>query len=129
MDLSNIHNNRAKANTYELIDRTSTNGISNLGSDINAYNSYGMTPVHVALQAGAERELDYILSHPDCDPMKKSARGFETNFFANILVQYSHDPKAAQEIADRMITKIKAATYWNGEIGVLKEQADRTPEI
>lgn len=79
-----------KPNTYELIHSDRTTGLHTIGSDINAYNSHGMTPTQVALQAGAEDELNEILAQPECDPLQLSNAGQNTFLFAAIYLD-SHD--------------------------------------
>lgn len=107
--LKEAHTNAThfKANDYRLIDSGLTSGLGTLGSDINAYNEYGMTPVQVALQAGAEDELVQILSHPQCQPLRASSAGFGTYSFISLFKQ-SHEGEDAK--AARMWKTIKDAT-------------------
>jgi len=77
----------ARDNSYEVVGRRSTTGLDTLGSDINAYNSYGMTPVQVALQAGATDELAHILAQPGVDPLKEARSGKPAAFFINVFQQ------------------------------------------
>jgi ankyrin repeat protein len=74
-------------NDYQLTQDYKTTGLSSIGPDINAYNSFGHTPVHVAIQAGAEDELKQLLDNPDCIPEKPSQNGHTTAWYLHVLIQ------------------------------------------
>lgn len=113
----------AAANEYELTSRDQTTGLLAIGLDINAYNSYGMTPVQVALQAGAEDELARILSDPGCTPLRPSRSGNSIYTFVAAF-QIAHEGtnpfsggasfteagKAADEKAARMWRSVMAGS-------------------
>ena len=68
-------------NNYHVLSDNRTSGLQEIGSDINAYNFYGMTPLQVALEAGVIDEVQTILSDPQCDPLKKSRAGRSSESF------------------------------------------------
>ena len=129
MNLTTTHKQAAQTSAYDLVMTGRTNGIQNIGPDINAYNSYGMTPVQVALQAGDEAELAQILANPACDPLKKPRNpNVKTFDFVEIYKMGAGFTQAADEKAARMIAQVRAAAYYNNELRVLQEQNAPTLE-
>lgn len=98
MDLKDEHDRalETRANFYRLTDSGRTNGLGFLGSDINAYNEYGMTPVQVALQAGDKEELEQILAIPGVDANKPSRSG-KASVYYSYLFQATHQGSNAFE--------------------------------
>jgi|GEM_PF-4016315 hypothetical protein len=91
MDLRDEHGKalETRTNYYRLTDSGRTNGLGFLGSDINSYNEYGMTPVQVALQAGDKEELEQILAMPGVDASKPSRSG-KASVYYSYLFQATH---------------------------------------
>lgn len=87
MDLRDEHGKalETRANYYRLADSGRTNGLGFLGTNINDYNEYGMTPVQVALQAGDKEELEQILAMPGVDASKPSRSGKATMFYSYLF--------------------------------------------
>lgn len=92
MDLRDAHDKavEARPNHYQMTASGDTNGLGFLGSDINAYNEYGMTPVQVALQAGNKEELEQILAMPGVERDKPSRAGKATVFFSYVFQATHH---------------------------------------
>lgn len=89
MNLKTEHGKALSAieNKYELTSRNTTTGLASLGSDINAYNSYGMTPIQVALQAGALDEVNHIKAQPGIEPLKLSRSNNSSLFYISVFQQ------------------------------------------
>jgi hypothetical protein len=88
-------------NNYELTSAHQTAGINSIGSDINAYNSYGMTPTQVALQAGAIDELKHILAQPGVDAGKPSRSNFQSSGFIRIFESSSYISAAERDAREQ----------------------------
>lgn len=84
-------------NDYELIGPHKTTGVKSIGSDVNAHNSYGMTPTQVALQAGAVDELTYILAQRDVDAGKRSRSNLHSSAFIHIFESSTYISPAERE--------------------------------
>ncbi len=98
-------------NKYEPAGRRSTTGLSTLGSDINSYNGFGMTPVQVALQVGATDELGHILAQPGVDPLKPSRSGKPTSFFIDVFQQINQGSSPFNEASQATTDAGKAVDH------------------
>ena len=71
-------------NNYQLAGHLQTTGW-NTTNDVNATNTFGMTPAEVALQAGDLKEFIQITSHPQFQTAKLG----RVNLFLDISRQES----------------------------------------
>ncbi len=124
MDLKDAHGKAldTKPNNY-MVTSGGTTGLGSLGSDINSYNIYGMTPVQVALQGGDANELKEILAMPGIEPNKPSRDGKATVFYTYVFQAGNHgsnpfegytakdsEGEAIDRRADELRKILKAAT-------------------
>ena len=107
-------------NNYQLTSNYNTTGLASIGPDINAYNAFGHTPVHVAIQAGALEELKHILGNPACTPEKPSAQGHTTAWYLHVLIQRRREKGLFSLDKPRKIKNLLTAVF--KERGLLENE-------